>query len=75
MIIERNEQGSRELIMLRLLELRSRGEGWVEANVVLNPCTSEGPWSEDLQNLIREGAVVCLGSSGSAGPNSLVRLP
>ena len=75
MIIERNEEESRELIMLRLLELRSRGEGWVKATDVLQPCTEKGPWSEDLQNLVTEGAVECQDTVEEMGMGSLVKLP
>jgi len=74
MIIERDEKDSRKLIMLRLQELRSRGEGWVKASDVLHPCSMSGPWSDDLQNLVTEGVVVCQDTVKEMGPLSLVKL-
>ena len=73
-IIERNEEGSRALILARLRELRSRGEDWVEATYALRPCTDNGPWSEDLQALVREGVVECQGAVEELGMKSLVRI-
>ena len=74
MIIERNEEGSRGLILLRLRELKKRGYDWVDAADVLRPVTNEGPWSEDLENLVREGAVECRDAVECMGMKSMVRL-
>jgi len=72
--LQRNKEGSRILIVLRLRELRSRGEDWITAQDVLGECSTNGPWSEDLQDLVREGFVESEEDPEELGMESLVRL-
>lgn len=66
--LDRNSQGSRQIIMDRL---RKRGKKWTLAQGILGEFTPQGPWSEDLEDLIREGLVEC--QDGQPGPRSVIR--
>lgn len=68
MELDRNREGSRQIILDRL---RRRGKKWTMARGILGEFTPDGPWSEDLEDLIREGEVECQDSS--PGPRSLIR--
>lgn len=68
MSFERNSNGSRQIILDRL---KRRGKKWTMAQGILGEFTPQGPWSEDLEDLIREGLVECQDSQ--PGPRSLIR--
>jgi len=71
MDLDRNETGSRELIMARLLELKSRGEDWVEDGKVeelemawnSNPncsnCGAETTWNRGKTAALRAVERLC----------------
>jgi hypothetical protein len=68
MDLERNEEESRRIILERLSR---RGKKWTTAKAILGQASTQGPWSEDLEQLIREGRVECQDSS--PGPRSFIR--
>ena len=71
---KRGEAYSRGVILARLGELQRRGYNWVEAREVLEPYAPQGPFSEDLQNLVTQGHVECMDHVQAMCPRSKVRL-
>ena len=68
---ERNEEGSRRDILTRL---SLRGTRWTCAIGILGELGTSGPWSEDLQALVREGLVECQDTVNEMHNRSFVRL-
>jgi len=66
----RNRGGSRSRILCTL----SAADGWIPAEQALGECTPEGPWSEDLQDLVREGLVEAEVPPEAMSNTTLVRL-
>ena len=67
----RNKPGSRKAILERL---EKRWPKWTSAQAILGKLTEVGPWSEDLQDLVREGLVESQDSVNQMHMRSLIRL-
>ncbi len=73
--IQRNRAGSRAHI---LSYLESKGTEWSSTRQCLRDENDEmvmNVWSEDLQDLVREGYVECLVKPSEMSMKSLVRIP
>jgi len=68
---ERNKGASRTTLLVRLSLTADR---WVLAKDALGQMSEEGPWPEDLHELVEEGLVVSTTPLNEFGMNSLVRL-
>lgn len=67
---DRNKTGSRITIVANL----QNAGGWITCKQALGPFRPEGPRSEDLQDLVTEGAVKSNVSIGRMSPGTLVRI-
>lgn len=67
----RNIHASKARILERLMCV----DGWVSADRALGPGTKNGPWQEDLVQLVLHGWVISQHPPTMMTPATLVRLP